>query len=429
MNNQKNWISQLSIILTGQFCSLIGSGIVQFAIIWSISMLQTDSNANTAVALLMGVAPIILFSPFAGVIADKFNRKHVMMIADASIATLTFVFFLILNSGQPSLLLIYILLFLRAVGMAFHQPAFDAVMPMITPEKHLGRVAAIVQAEQSIVRMLSPMLGALLFAFMPLKYILLIDVGTAAIAIMSLLLIRLPALARKSDNSSTLAGYFKDVKIGFQYVYHWKGLRLLIFVFALGNFFLAPVFALMPLVIARYFNGTATDFGLFEMAIAFGILVGSLSLSIWGGGKRKIVLVNIAQVICGALIACIIAVPPDLFFIVIIISSLVGVTSSYVNAPVMAILQTCVEKEMLGRVISIAYMACSLAMPVSLVITGPVANEIGLLPMIWLPGLITLVIGIICFFLPELMRIEDRAPTSKNEPSDHHIPDQVITPE
>lgn len=418
----RGWISQLSVVLTGQVFSLMGSGIVQFAIIWWLNGAYPSQPSVLAIGTVMGVLPVILFSPLAGVIADKYNRKKVMIAADAGIALVTLLFFLILpddrgGSAIMSKSTIYILLFLRAAGTAFHQPALEAAMPQIIPRDHLVRGAAITQMLRSGVSMLAPMLGAVLYGLLGnLRFILLVDVATAGVAIVSLLLIRLPDLERSTQRQPGLRDYLSDLRLGYQYVFRWKGLRALIIMFALANFLLAPVLAMIAKVITVYFDGDASSFAFFEMALAVGLMLGSLSLSVWGGTRRKIIIVNAAQIFCGLFIAGIALIPGDSFGLVLGAAALIGIASAYVNSPVMAILQAHVDKEMLGRVMSVGSMLCSLAMPVSLVIIGPLSDlmlatpGIGLMPVIWVPGLLSTLLGAICFLLPSLMRIEEHAP-------------------
>lgn len=415
MSTRKNgWISQLSLILTGQVFSLTGSGIVQFSIIWWLTFTM-DSAVVLSLAMIMGVLPVILFSPLAGVIADRYNRKMVMIVADAFIALVTLAFFFLLAAGTPPTSLVYVLLFLRAVGSSFHHPAFEAAMPMITPHSQLVRIAAIVQMLRSGINLLTPMMGALLISIMPLRAILLIDIGTAILAIVLLSMLRSSSLSPRLPNESrsTLRGHLTDLRQGLGYIYRWRGLLILIIVFAVSNFLLAPMLAMMPLIIARHFGGGATEYGFFEMALAVGLIFGSLLLSVWGGNKRKIILVNAAQVLSGLFITSIALVPVEFFFLVLIATALTGMASAFINSPVVAILQACVEKEMLGRVMSIGTTACSLAMPISLIIAGPLAEHVGLLTLIWLPGILSLLLGVCCFFIRDLMHIEEQTPQKK----------------
>ncbi|MDD4140950.1 MAG: MFS transporter [Eubacteriales bacterium] len=405
--NSFTWQLKFSLILGGQAFSLIGSGLVQFSIIWWLTR-ETDSTVILSLATITGLVPVILLSPLAGVVADRINRRLVMIMADAFVALVTLVMAVLMILGYQPIWLLFVLLFLRAAGSAFHQPAFEAAIPLIAPEIHLVRTAAVTQILRSAISFLAPLMGAILIEWLPLAQILLIDVVSAGIAILLLLPSRIPSVSQSDRPGHPLAGYMQDMKIGIQYVLRWKGLLALILVFGLSNFLLAPVLSMMPLIITRHFNGGAREYGLFEMALAIGVIAGSLSLSIWGGFKRKIVSINIAQIICGLGLAGIALVASDRFWIVLVLIALCGLCSAYINSPATAIMQAKVDKEMQGRVMSIVTVVCMVSMPISLAIAGPLANVIGLMPIVYIPGLISTLIGIACFMIKPLMRIEDR---------------------
>lgn len=400
------WKWQFTTIITGQAFSLIGSGLVQFSIIWWLAR-ETDSAVILSVSTIMSLVPIILLSPVAGVVVDRYNRRLVMMLADAFVALVTLLMAILFMAGKLEIWLIYLLLVLRASGSAFHQPAFEAAIPMIVPEQQLVRTAAMTQMLRSGINFIAPLTGALLVEWVPLPNILLFDVITAGIAVISLSMIAIPDLKTQIAATSSIKGYFADFMSGLRYVYRWKGLMALIIVFGLANFLLAPMLSMMPLIIARHFQGGAREYGLFEMALASGVIVGSLTLSIWGGFKRKIVSVNVAQILCGLILSFIAIVPENKFYLVLLATLLTGVTSSYINSPVTAIFQSKVEKAMQGRVMSIVTMVCMISMPLSLAIAGPLSDVIGLMPLVYIPGLISTVVGIACFLIPPLMHIED----------------------
>lgn len=402
------WQWEFATIITGQAFSLIGSGLVSFSIIWWLAR-ETDSTVILSVSTIMSLLPVILLSPVAGVVVDRYNRRLVMMLADAFIALVTLLMALLFILGSLHIWLIYLLLALRAAGSTFHQPAFEAAIPLIVPERHLIRTAALTQMLRSGMNFLAPMLGALLVELLPLPEILLIDVITAGIAVLSLAFIAIPDLKIKSAVTSTIKSYFSEFVSGLRYVYRWKGLMVLILVFGLANFLLAPMLSLMPLIISRHFQGGAREYGLFEMALAVGVIIGSLTLSIWGGFKRKIVSVNIAQILCGLILSFIAFVPVNRFYLVLIATIFTGITSSFINSPVTAIFQSRVEKNMQGRVMSIVTVVCMVSMPLSLAIAGPLSNVIGLMPIVYVPGLISTLVGIACFLIPPLMHIEDRS--------------------
>src|SRR5512133_1657368 len=194
------WKWQFTTIITGQAFSLIGSGLVQFSIIWWLAR-ETDSAVILSVSTIMSLVPIILLSPVAGVVVDRYNRRLVMMMADAFVALVTLLMAVLFIAGKLEIWLIYLLLVLRASGSAFHQPAFEAAIPMIVPEQQLVRTAAMTQMLRSGINIIAPLTGALLVEWVPLPNILLFDVITAGIAVLSLSMIAIPDL--KTQTAAT----------------------------------------------------------------------------------------------------------------------------------------------------------------------------------------------------------------------------------
>lgn len=410
----KTWMSRFLFILIGQGVSLLGSGLVQFAIIWWLTR-ETGSAIVLTVATIVGLVPMIALSPWAGVVADRFNRKKVLMLADGFIAAATLLMAVLFLFGKLEVWLIYILLALRSTGTAFHQPAFDAAVPLIAPHEQLVRVSAMMQMIRSGVNLASPMLGALLIEMVSLPVVLMVDVVTACIAILLLLPVPIPNVHDTAAPPASARGYLRDLREGVRYVLHWRGLTILILIFAFSNFLLSPLLSLMPLIVREYFGGGAREYSYFEIAFAIGLIFGSLSLTVWGGIKRKIVSINLAQIICGLALTAAGLARPDMYDLVLMAIFICGITSAYINSPAMAIVQTQVDKEMLGRVMSIISTVCMIAMPISLAFAGPLAHVVGLMPIIYVPGIISALIGLVCFLIPSLMNIE-KGKTTAAEP-------------
>lgn len=421
----RSWLSRFLLILVGQGFSLLGSGLVQFAIIWWLTR-ETGSPIVLTIASIVGLVPMILVSPWAGVVADRFNRKRVLILADSFIATATLLMAVLFYMGQLEVWLIYVLLALRATGSAFHQPAFDAAMPLIAPPEQLVRVSAMMQMIRSGINLVSPMLGALLIEVFNLPTVLLIDVVTAFIAVLLLAPVPIPDVHDPSSMQSSARGYLRDLQEGIRYVRRWRGLSILILIFAFSNFLLSPMLSLMPLIVRTYFGGGARHYGYFEIAFAFGMIAGSLSLTVWGGFRRKIVSINLAQIVCGLALTAAGFAQPDQYPIVLASIFVCGITSAYINSPAMAIVQTQVDKEMLGRVMSIISTLCMIAMPISLAFAGPLADRIGLMPIVYVPGLISALVGALCFAIPSLMGIE-KTRTAGSEPTVLPHPEQLST--
>lgn len=402
-----HWWRQFLFILVGQGFSLLGSGLVQFAIIWWLTR-ETGSAVVLSVASICGLVPMILISPFAGAVADRINRKTVLILADSAIALVTLLMAGLFQLGLLHIGFIYLLLALRSVGSAFHQPAFEAAMPQIAPSEHLVRVNSGMQIIRSGVNLVSPLLGAILIESFALPLVLMIDCATALIAILLLLPVRIIDVKQPDAHPASLRVFMQDMRAGFQYIRRWRGLSILIISFALSNFLLSPLVTLMSLVVSRHFGGGAREYSFVEMSLAVGVVLGSLSLTVWGGLRRRILNINLGQILCGLTLALAGFLKPEGYGLFLACMLVCGFGSTYINAPAMAIVQSRVDPDMLGRVMSLVGTLCMAAMPLSLVLAGPLAQLVGLMPLIYIPGIMSVIIGVSCFFMPSVMQIDAR---------------------
>lgn len=407
----KAWLQQFMLVLAGQGFSLLGSGLVQFAIIWWLTR-ETGSAIVLTAAAIFGLLPMIFISPFAGAIADRVNRKTILMVADGFVALISLLMAVLFYFGTLQLWLVYLFMMLRSAGAAFHQPAFEAAMPQIAPVRHLVRVNSALQFIRSGVNLAAPLLGAILIESFSLQLILLVDVITAAIAIALLLPIQILDVRQPDAQLPNLRVYLHDMRAGLRYIRSWRGLNILILVFAFTNFLLSPLVTLMALIVSKHFNGGALEYSYVQMMLAGGILLGSLAITAWGGFDRKILNINFGQILSG--VALIVAgfLPSNALMPFMFCMLICGISSCFVNAPAMAIVQSQVNPEMLGRVMSIVSALCMVAMPLSLILAGPLAEVVGLMPLIYVPGIISGLLGIVCFFIPDIMNIEAKTKTA-----------------
>ena len=210
-----NWKKNTAIFMTSQSISLLGSSLVQFAITSYITV-QTQSGIYATIGILCAILPMFLLSPLAGVWADRYNRKTLIMIADGGIAACTLLVAIAFLLGYESIELLFAALIIRALGGAVQMPCVSALLPDIVPEVHLARVNGINGSIQSLFTLASPVLGALLLSMMPLGQIFFIDIFTAVIAILIMFTaLKIPIkekIKKVSDN------YFVEMKQGIQYI-------------------------------------------------------------------------------------------------------------------------------------------------------------------------------------------------------------------
>ncbi len=186
----------------GQVLSILGSSVVQFAVIWYLTE-KTGSASVLALASLISGAPQVIIGPFAGALVDRWNRKLVMLVSDGFVAFLTLVMAALFTSGRIQTWHILTILFLRSMQGSFQWPAMRASVSLMVPKEHLSRLGGIDQAVDGLLNIIAPVLGALLLSLWKMQQVLMVDIFTALLA-MSLLafLVKVPqpALKRRSAN-------------------------------------------------------------------------------------------------------------------------------------------------------------------------------------------------------------------------------------
>jgi len=423
MENQsipQNWARRFFTVWTGQAFSLFGSALVQFALIWWLTR-ESGSATVLAIAALVGMLPQILLGPFAGALVDRWNRRIIMMIADATIAAFTLLLAYLFATDTVQIWHVYAIMAVRALGGAFHFPAMSASTPLMVPEDQLTRVNGLNQTLQGINGLIAPPIGALLISLLPTQGVLLIDVGTAMLAILPLFFISIPQPKRYEDlQQEKKPSLMQDVREGLAYVRSWPGLVAIIFMGVFLNFLLVPTGSLLPLLVTKHFSKGAMELGLINSVEGFGIIAGGIILSLWGGFKKKIVTSMTGIIGLGIGVMLIGLAPASLFIVAILGSVLLGVTIPITNGPIGALLQSIIRPDMQGRVMSLLVSGATAISPLGLLIAGPLSDALGIQVWFWAGGLICVLIGIAGFFIPAIMNIENNkegTPTPVPEPS------------
>ena len=185
-----HWKSTLAVIGIGQLISILTSTIVGFSIIFWISN-EFKSPTALSLAILAGFLPQFVLGLFAGVYVDRWNRKKTMFYSDLFIAFCTLCLFIVITKGYKDLSFFYLLTACRSIGSTFHAPALQASIPLLVPKHHLVRVSGLYHSIQSFSEVIAPVVGASLVVWLPIQYILLIDVIGAVAACLTLSLIHI----------------------------------------------------------------------------------------------------------------------------------------------------------------------------------------------------------------------------------------------
>ena len=408
----ERWATNFFTMWVGQAFSLVGSSLVQFALVWWLTK-ETGSATVLATATLIAMLPQIFLGPFAGTLIDRWNRKTVMIVADGLIAVATLVLIYLFFIGKQSIWAIYVVLLIRSAGGSFHYPAMEASTSLMVPKQHLARIAGLNQTLMGVINIIAPPLGALLISIFSTQTVLLVDVITALIAIFLLVIVTVPQPAHRNAQTNGEAKnttFSHDLREGWNYMVGWPGLMAVAILAMLINFLLTPASSLIPLMVTKEYMGGAVQLGLLDSIFGIGVIVGGLLLSAWGGFKRRIITTLLGIVGIGAGILIFGSFPSHLFYIALSGVFLLGFMQVFANGPLHAILQSTVEPGMQGRVLSLIGAGATAMSPLSLLVAGPVADTLGVRTWYLIGGTACILAALVAFFIPAVLKIEDNQP-------------------
>ncbi len=409
----KHWLRRFAPLWGGQAFSLLGSSLVQFALVWHLTV-QTGSTTVLATATLVALLPQVLLGPFAGALVDRWDRRKVMIFADGSVALTTLALVLFFLTGTIQVWHIYAAMFLRALGGAFQWPAMQASTSLMVPQEHLSRLSGANQALNGMLTIAAPPLGALLLSVLPVHWVLAIDIGTAAMAILPLLFIAIPRPARSdSGEMVTPKSVWRDVRAGLKYVNRWPGLMTVMIMAMLINLLVNPAFSFLPLLVTRHFKAGAAELGWLESSLGVGVIVGGLLLSVWGGFKRKVITSMSGLIGMGAGIFVIGLAGPKGYWLALAGMAVIGLMNPLVNGPLFAMLQTKVDPEMQGRIFMLVISGAGLMSPLGMLVAAPVADWLGIQAWYLVGGLACALMGLSGFLIKSVITIDEQNPGGK----------------
>jgi DHA3 family macrolide efflux protein-like MFS transporter len=393
------------IIWIGQAFSLLGSALVQFALVWWLAS-TTNSATVLALATLAALLPQILLGPLAGALVDRWSRRWVMAASDALVAAATLVLAFLFARGWAGAGAVYALLALRSLGAAFQWPAMQASTTLMVPRAGLARVGGFNQLLGGIAAIFIPPLGALAMMSRPMPAILAIDVATAIPAIPPLLFIAIPQPAR-----TPLAGgkpsVWADMREGMLFILRWKPLLILcgigVMIYMLGR----AAGSLAPLMVLDRFRGGAPELAAWQAAAGLGAVIGGLILGVWGGFRRRIVTQMLALALDGLVLVVIALLPATALAAALPAIFAVGLLESIVLGLGGAIAQALIPPEMQGRVLSLVASLTQGLAPFGLLLAGPVADAFGVQTWWIAGGIVIAAMGIVTLFIPSVMHVEE----------------------
>lgn len=373
----QKWVKNTILFLSSQTFSIFGSYLVQYAIMWHIT-LSTKSGTMITLYIMSGLIPTLFISPFAGVWADRFDKKRLLMLSDSFTALVTLILAILFYNGYEMLWLLFAASALRSLGTAVQMPVVGAFLPQIVPSEKLMKVNGINSSIRSFIMLGSPMLSGLLLSIAPIETIFFIDVITASTAVAFLaFFLKLPV--QKSNRDGQPVDYFMDLKNGFSYIKSHRYLRDFFVLSAVLFLLISPVSFLTPLQVARSFGAEVWRLTAIEVAFSAGMILGGIIIAYWAGFKNKVHTIAFG---CAAfsLLSAALGIVGN-FGLYLVIMMLSGLAMPIFDTPAVVLLQQRVDADHLGRVFSVMAMISSTMLPLGMFVYGPLAD---IIPVEWL---------------------------------------------
>ena len=212
MKKIQKWESQFIIVALGQAISMLGSHGVQFALIWWLAE-KTSSPLMLGISGIVAYLPMTLFSPLAGIAADRYNRKFISVFSDMGMGSAALIYAVLLYFFDLPVWTVFVMLCVRGIGSTFQQPAIQSIIPQLVPKDQLVKTNGWMQFLNSGSFLLGPVIGASLFAIFPMSIVLMSDVAGAILASIALAVVKIPELEKAEREEQH---FIAEIKEGLQ---------------------------------------------------------------------------------------------------------------------------------------------------------------------------------------------------------------------
>jgi DHA3 family macrolide efflux protein-like MFS transporter len=389
------WQKRVTIFMTGQTISMFGSFLVQYAIMWHLT-LTTKSGVVLALAAVFGFLPQAIVSIFAGVWADRVNRKAMIIVSDSVIALSTLGLALLMLSGVDDLWLIFLVMAVRSIGAGVQMPAVSALLPQIVPTDKLMRINGINSSIQAAIGLLAPIAAAAVYSTMSIVSVFFIDVVTAVIGISLLATIAVPTLDRAANADKP--SYFADLKDGISYIFTHDLVRWVMGIFGIVFLLTVAPSNLAPLMIARNFGTEVWKLTVFEVSFSLGMALGGAMVAIFAKKFSRISMIIGTSIFFGFTAVSLGFTTNLILFYILFFIIGIAVPSFFTSA--MTLLQETVEPERQGRVFGFVGIVIAVAMPLGMSVLGPLADVVPVESLLIATGAAMVVIATAAVLLP-----------------------------
>lgn len=388
---QLEWKPKIIKFLTAQTVSLFGSSLVQYAIVWYIT-LSTSSGVMLTISTVCGFLPQIIIALFAGAWIDRYDRKKLIMLSDSIIALTTLILAIAFLSGYKNLGLVFVVLAVRSAGTGIQTPAVNSIIPQIVPQEHLMKVNGINSTLSSIIMFLSPAISGAILSIATLETTLFIDVITAIVGVGITSTIYIAKMKRKEEKTSS---NISNISAGFAYMKQHKTIRNLLIYQILILFLISPSAFLTPLMVSRTFGMEVWRLTASEMTYSLGMVLGGVMIASWGGFKNRLYTTLLAGSIYGVIMIGLGL--SNVFLLYLVLNTFIGITSPCYNTPITVFIQEKIKPEMHGRIFSLMQISTSCALPLGMMLFGPMADYVPIQILLVSSGIAVIMITLLCY--------------------------------
>lgn len=384
----QGWKTKTILFLASQGITLFGSSIVQFALVWYIT-LQSSSGVWVSALTICAFVPQFLVSFVSGALSDRCNKKYLIIASDAVIAAATLALALLVPRLTSDTTVFYALLvvsIVRSAGSGVQIPAVASMIPLLVPAEHLMRFNGLNAALTSLVQFASPFAAGAFLTLSSLRSTLLLDVSTAVVGICLLAFLLIPHEKKQTGKTSL----FQDVKQGAVYALQNRWVGKMLMVHGLFIFLAVPAGFLATLFVTRYYKESYAYMTIVEVVGFAGMSLGGVLMSTWGGFKNQV-----TSFLAGMSAFGILAIGMgliDSFIVYLALMAMYGIALTMVQTATMTLLQQRTDISMQGRIFAFLNIMYSGALPLGMALFGPLSDVVSMRALMVLSGVLLMLL-------------------------------------
>lgn len=296
MNNSERSMKKFLLLWSGEFISTIGSGLSSFGLGVYIYQ-QTGKASAMALVTLLAFLPALLLSTVAGVLADRYDRRLLMMLGD-SLSVIGLIFILIcLFQGEAKLWQICLGVTISSIFSSLMEPAYRATVTDLLTEEQYTKASGLVQVANASKFLISPILAGFLLTFFDVKLLLILDICTFFVTVSTTYVVRNGLATKKNSDSDEKGSFIQEFKEGFYAISKNRGILALVLMTSLLTLFLGVIETLsIPMILSF---STSKVAGTLETVVAMGMLVSSVLMGVFSIKKRYVKMLSVSIFFAG----------------------------------------------------------------------------------------------------------------------------------